>query len=151
MGQGMRSFAKTLEFEVSSWPHVTVAPHRFDAREFRFRNAEIGHVHFWGDVDIPFPPAVHHVLLAEGRARRHRWLPDSAWITYHIHNHSDLEPAIWLLRLSYLRYALKNASDPKKMLQDETERLKLHPPLASLMTKFVPRKAEARKNATNAA
>lgn len=147
----MRSLTKTLKSEVSAWPHVTVAPHQFAAREFRFRNAEIGHVHLWGDVDIPFPPAVHDVLLAEGRAQRHRWLPDSGWVTYRIHNHSDLAHALWLLRLSYMRYALKNVSDPEKMLQDETERLKLLPPLASLMAKFVRRRAEAQKNATNAA
>lgn len=141
----------TLESEVAAWPHVSVAPHQFDAREFRFRNAEIGHVHLWGDVDIPFPPAVHDVLLAQRRAQRHRWLPDSGWVTYHVHNHGDLQQALWLLRLSYMRYALKAASDPDDMLQQETHRLKLQPQLASLMAKFVPRKAEARKNATNAA
>lgn len=146
----MRSLTKKLESEVSAWPQVIVAPHQFAAREFRFGNAEIGHVHLWGDVDIPFPLAVHDVLLAEGRAQRHRWLPNSGWVTYQIHNRSDLERATWLLRLSYLRYALKNASDPEKMLHEETVRLKLQPPLGSLMAKFVSRKAEVRKNATNA-
>ncbi len=35
---------KKLEDTVSSWPQISVHPHRFAAREFRFGNAEVGHV-----------------------------------------------------------------------------------------------------------
>ena len=44
-----------LKDEVSSWPGISVRPHRFAALEYRLGKAEVGHVHFWGDVDIPFP------------------------------------------------------------------------------------------------
>jgi hypothetical protein len=132
------SLAKKLEAEVATWPNVTVGPHQFVAREFRFNKAEIGHVHFWGDVDIPFPPAVHDVLLAEGRAQRHRWLPDSGWVTYHLHNDSDLKEAVLLMRISYLRYALKTASDPENLLRVEAERMQLSPELQKLMAQFGP-------------
>lgn len=121
----MASLAKMLEAEVAAWPNVTVHPHQFIAREFRFNQAEIGHVHFWGDVDIPFPRALHDMLLAEGRAQRHRWLPNSGWITYHLHNRSDLADARWLMQLSYLRYALKAAPDPGSLLHEEAERMRL--------------------------
>ncbi len=46
---------KKLEDTVASWPQISVLPHRFGGREFRFANAEVGHVHDGGIVDIPFP------------------------------------------------------------------------------------------------
>jgi len=33
---------KNLEDEISAWPHVSIHPHRFGGREFRFGNAEVG-------------------------------------------------------------------------------------------------------------
>lgn len=147
----MGSLAKRLEAEVAGWPHVSVAPHQFAAREFRFEKAETGHVHLWGDVDIPFPRAVHGVLLAEGRAQRHRWLPDSGWVTFHLHDDADAERAIWLMRLSYLRYALKAAADAERVLREETERLQLSAKLTALMGQFLPRKRSDIKSANHAA
>jgi hypothetical protein len=147
----MGALAKKLEAEVAGWPHVSVAPHQFAAKEFRFHKAEIGHVHFWGDVDIPFPRAVHDVLLAEGRAQRHRWLPDSGWVTFHLHGDADVEQAIWLLRLSYLRYALKAEGDAERVLAQEIERLELSPALSALMGRFLLRKLKDGKTAGNAA
>src|SRR5216683_5230495 len=54
---------RKLEEQVGAWPHVSVHPHRFGGREFRFGNAELGHVHLGGTVDIPFPRAVRDALL----------------------------------------------------------------------------------------
>ena len=59
---------KKLEHAVSSWPQISVHPHRFAAREFRFGNAEVGHVHDSSIVDIPFPRSIRDALLAEGLA-----------------------------------------------------------------------------------
>jgi len=73
-----------LKEEVSSSPGISVHPHRFAAREYRFGQAEVGHVHFWGDVDIPFPRPVHDFLLAHNLAEQHRWVPDSGWTTFPI-------------------------------------------------------------------
>ena len=74
--------AGRLKDEVSSWPGVSVHPHRFAAREYRFGKAEVGHVHFWGDVDIPFPRPVHDFLLEGHLAEQHRWVSDSGWTTF---------------------------------------------------------------------
>lgn len=134
--QHMASQAKILEEQVAAWPHVSVAPHRFGGREFRFHKAEIGHVHFWGDVDIPFPRAIHDLLLEDHLAQRHRWLPDSGWITYHMNGPDDPDHALWLLRLSYLRYALKIAPNPTLTLQHEAERFKLSEKLITLLAQF---------------
>jgi luciferase-like monooxygenase len=101
-----------LESQISAWPNVTAHPHRFGGREFRVGNAEVGHVHTGGVVDIPFPRALHEVLLARGLAEPHHFLPNSGWVTFRIHGSENLSHALWLMRLSYLRYRLKSVSNP---------------------------------------
>lgn len=96
-----------LEEEVAAWPEISVRPHRFGGKEFRFRHAEVGHVHDNGIVDIPFPRAVHDALLEEGLAVEHHWIPNSGWTTFHVRNEEDVSHALWLLRLSYTRYRSK--------------------------------------------
>jgi hypothetical protein len=49
--------------------------------------------------------------------------------------------ALWLLRLSYLRYALKSASNPRHLLEEENERLHLNPRFTSLLGPFVSKPA----------
>lgn len=135
------SFLRSLEAEVSAWPDVSVHPHRFGGREFRFGNAEVGHLHTGGIVDIPFPRSIHDALLSGGLAERHHWVPDSGWITFRVRGGADLKHALWLMRLSYLRYALKTASDPAALLEQESEELQLSPQFKSLLEPFVPRTA----------
>jgi len=130
-----------LEEEVSGWPHISVHPHRFAGREFRFLSAELGHVHTGGIVDIPFPRSVHDALLAEGLAQEHRWVPNSGWITFRIRSEKDLKHALWLMRLSYLRYALKRAADPRELFEQESKQLCLSPQFKSLLEPFVPKTA----------
>jgi hypothetical protein len=132
---------KKLEDEVSVWPQISVHPHRFAGREFRFGSAEVGHVHTGGIVDIPFPRSVRDALLAEGLVEGHRWVPNSGWITFHVRSDEDLKHALWLMRLSYLRYLLKSATDPRKLLEQESERLHLSPQFRSLLEPLVPKAA----------
>lgn len=132
---------KKLENEVSRWAKISTHPHRFGGREFRFGSAEVGHVHVGGVVDIPFPRPVRDALLAERLAEGHRWVPNSGWITFHIRGEADLKHALWLMRLSYLRYALKTSSDPRKLLEQESEQLRLSPQVKSLLEPFVPKTA----------
>jgi hypothetical protein len=132
---------KKLEDEVSTWPTVSIHPHRFGGKEFRFGSAEIGHIHAGGVVDIPFPRTIHDVLLEEGLAAEHRWVPNSGWVTFHVRSEDDLKHALWLMRLSYLRYALKTAADASKLLEEENEELHLTPRFKALLEKFVPSNA----------
>src|SRR5271157_134237 len=81
---GMINFLKMLEDEVSAWTNVSIHDHRFGGREFRFGDAEVGHTHDGGIVDIPFPRAVRDAILANGLAEEHRWVPNSGWITFHL-------------------------------------------------------------------
>ncbi len=52
-------------------------------------------------VDVPFPRRVRDELVAVGRAEPHHILPDTGWVSLHLHAPADVERAIKLLRLSY--------------------------------------------------
>ena len=135
------NYLKELEAEVSVWPHISVYSHRFGGREFLFDKAEVGHMHTGGIVDIPFPRSVRDALLADGLAEEHRWVPNSGWVTFRMRSEKDLAHALWLMRLSYLRYVLKTITDPRKLFEQESERLHLSPRLRSLLEPFVPKTA----------
>ena len=132
-----------IEEEVAAWPNVSVHPHRFGGREFRFGNAELGHVHLGGTVDIPFTRAVRDALLAEGLAEEHLWVPNSGWTTFRVQNEADVKHAIKLMRVSYLRYGLKTASDPRAMLEHESEELGLSLRVRTLLQRHLPAKPES--------
>jgi len=134
----MRDYLKKLEDEVKTWPNISVHPHRFGGREFLFDKAEVGHIHAGGIVDIPFTRPIHDALLAGGLAEQHLWVPNSGWITFCACNEEGLNHALWLMRLSYLRYALKTATDPRGILEHEGAALHFTPQFRSLMEKFVP-------------
>ncbi len=138
----MQLHLKKLEQEVSGWQHVSVHPHRFGGMEFRFGDAEIGHFHINGIVDIPFPRSVRDALLADGLAEEHRWVPNSGWITFQMRSEQDLDHALWLMRLSYFRYALKTVRDPQKLFDQEGEGLRLSPEFKSLLEAFIPTTAK---------
>lgn len=92
---------KRLVQQVSEWPGITAAPHRFGGVEFRFGRGEIGHVHPSGLVDVPFPRPVRDRLVSTGRARPHHVLPESGWVSFPIRSDEEVAEAIELLRLSY--------------------------------------------------
>lgn len=133
-----------LEQEISSWPQVSVHPHRFGGREFRFGAAEIGHVHIGGNLDIPFPRSVRDALLTAGLVNKHYWVPNSGWITYRVRTEGDVQHALWLMRLSYLRYRMKTAAEPRLFLESESAALHLTPEFKSLFTQLLPATAHAR-------
>jgi len=131
------NYMKELENETSLWPHVTVHSHRFGGREFLFYKAEIGHVHRGGTLDIPFPRSVRDALIADGLAEEHRWVPNSGWVSSHIRSSQDFEHALWLMRLSYLRYALKAVPDARDLLERETSKLQLNSTYHNLLQRFI--------------
>jgi hypothetical protein len=67
-------------------------------------------------------------------------VPNSVWTTFQVRGEGDLRHALWLMRLSYLRYALKTASDPRGMLEHESEGLGLSTHLRSLLQQHLPTK-----------
>lgn len=129
--------------EVMSWVGVTSHPHRFGGREYRFGSAEVGHMHAGGTLDIPFPRPIRDMLLVDGLAEQHRWVPNSGWATFQLRRERDLEHAIWLMRLSYLRYALKKASDPQSTLERHATEMRLTPRYRALIEEFLPKSQAA--------
>lgn len=79
-----------LEQEILSWPRVTMRPHQFNAHEFRYNDAEIGHLHAWGVLDVPYPRAIRDALLDEKLAEEHEFVPNSGWTTVHIRDANDV-------------------------------------------------------------
>jgi Family of unknown function (DUF5519) len=128
---------KNIDDAISKWPNVSTHPHRFGGTEFCFGSAEIGHIHIGGVVDIPFPRPIRDALLARGLVEEHRWVPNSGWTTFHVRSDEDFKSALWLMRLSYLRYALKAAADPRRLLEQESAELGLNPQFKSLLEPFV--------------
>lgn len=54
----------------------------------------------------------------------------------------DIAHALWLMRLSYLRYALKEARNPRSLFEQESEELRLNTQFKSLLEPFVPKNTE---------
>jgi len=133
----MTNLLQRLEETVAGWSNVSVHAHRFGGTEFRLGSAEIGHIHPGGVIDIPFPRPVRDALLEEGLAQEHRWVPNSGWTTFRARNEQDLQHALWLMRLSYLRYALKTAPDPRELLEHESRSLPLTPRFRALFDNLV--------------
>jgi hypothetical protein len=118
---------RCLVEQVSAWPGVSTREHRFGGVEFRLGAREIGHVHDFGTVEIPFIAKIRNVLLRSGMAERHRWLAESGWTTIRIEG-GGIDNAVRLLRLSYLRIQMKSqdraaASDAFLELQESGFRL----------------------------
>lgn len=126
-----------LTDSISSWPGISVHPHRFDGQEFRVRRAEVGHMHEGGTIDIPFPRAIRDVLLAEGLATKHHWVPDSGWVTFRIRSDAEMKHGLWLMRLSYIRYAIRIVPDPEQFLEQQRPMLQLNPKLRSLLDQMI--------------
>jgi ribonuclease BN (tRNA processing enzyme) len=89
--------------EVSSWPGVTLAPHRFGGTEFRVARIELGHLHGDHMADLPFPKAVRDRLVELGDAGPHHVLPQSGWVSRRITSPQDVDGVIELFRLNYRR------------------------------------------------
>ncbi len=97
------SIEQQIVREVSGWPGVTRASHRFGGVEFRVGRREIGHLHGSRLADLPFPVSVREQLVAAGRAKPHHVLPNSGWVSYHIRDADDVGEVVELFRLSYER------------------------------------------------
>jgi hypothetical protein len=97
------SIEQRIVREISAWPNVTVAAHRFGGVEFRVGRRELGHLHGSRWADLPFPVRVRDELIAAGKAERHHVLPESGWITVRIRDASDVPRVVELFRRSYDR------------------------------------------------
>jgi hypothetical protein len=65
------------------------------------------HIHGHGHCDIRLSKGDQALVLAEGKARPHRWAPEAGYVTLIEDNEEDLEPAMDLIRMSHHYFADK--------------------------------------------
>jgi hypothetical protein len=63
------------------------------------------HIHGHGHCDIRLAKGDQERILAEGKARRHRWAPEKGYVTFVVRNKADLAPGLELIRLSHAHFA----------------------------------------------
>jgi hypothetical protein len=63
------------------------------------------HIHGHGHCDIRLAKEDQERVLAEGKARRHRWAPEKGYVSFMVRNENDLAPAMELIRMSHDHFA----------------------------------------------
>src|SRR6266700_6297668 len=59
------------------------------------------HVHGRSHCDIRLAKGDQKRVLAEGKARAHRWAPEAGYVTFIVDDEQDLKPAMDLIRMSH--------------------------------------------------
>jgi len=65
------------------------------------------HIHGHGHCDIQLPMDVQQRILAEGKARPHRWAPEKGYITSLVNDEKSLDAVMELIRMSHQSFAGK--------------------------------------------
>lgn len=101
----VRANRDDLVESASTWEGVDPRPHRNGGTEFVLDGREIGHVHEWGLLDIPFLRPIGDAVVESGIAARHHILAKTGWVATIVETAADRERGLALLRLSYLWHA----------------------------------------------
>jgi hypothetical protein len=132
----MIGYLKRLEKQACQWPGISAQPHRFGGRAFRLGRSEVGHLHNDGALEIPLPRSLRDELLAQGLVEKHH--TEAGWVMFRVRRELDINHAVWLLRISYLRFVLKAVPDPGKRFEQESEGLGLNARLQAALRRFLP-------------
>ena len=63
------------------------------------------HIHSHGHCDMRLAREDQERVLAEGKARSHRWAPEQGYVTFVVRNENDLAPAMELIQMSHDYFA----------------------------------------------
>jgi len=63
------------------------------------------HIHSHGHCDIRLAREDQERVLAEGKARSHRWAHEQGYVTFVVRNENDLAPAMELILMSHDYFA----------------------------------------------
>lgn len=109
-GRDGDSFALHLVEEVRRWPGVEMRPHpsssdigTSDGVEFRLAGRQIGHMHADCSVHLSLTKALKQSVVGEQRAEPLPFAPSSGWAMFNPMSTAEVDRAIWLLRLNYVR------------------------------------------------
>src|SRR5437899_11536896 len=99
-----------LRQRILSLPGVTERPHAgIHEDAFFVGRTMFMHIHGHGHCDIRLSKGDQERVLAEGKARPHRWAPEQGYVTFMARGENDLEPAMELIRMSYDYFAKRNS------------------------------------------
>ena len=133
----MNTLNELVKEEVLRWPGMSSHPHVMHAVEFCFEGREIGHLHHGGALHIMFPRALREELLNQKLASTHPWVP-KAGVSFQIASENDVSSALRLLRLSYLRFALKKAENAAEFLASDSIKFAIPLRCQTLLKTFLP-------------
>lgn len=109
-GKERESFALEVMEEVRRWPGVEMRPHASanepgtsDGVEFRLAGRQIGHMHADCAVHLSLTKALKQSVVSEQLAEPLPIAPSSGWAMFNPVSAADVERAIWLFRLNYVR------------------------------------------------
>ncbi len=91
-----------LRQRILALPGVTERPNAGIHEDAFFVNRTMFmHIHGHGHCDIRLPKDVQQRVLAEGKARPHRWAPEAGYVTFIVHDDTELEPAMELIQMAH--------------------------------------------------
>ena len=99
-----------LRQEILALPGVTERQH-FGIHEDAFFVGKVMfmHIHGHGHCDIRLAKDEQARVLADGRAKPHRWAPEAGYVTFIVEEEKDLEPAMELIWVSHDHFAGKQS------------------------------------------
>jgi hypothetical protein len=92
-----------IEAEILAWENTSVVMHKYGGTQFNCNGKEMGHIHSNGLLDMLFNRKIKQELMLEGRIEDHHSFINSGWISFYIRKREDIEYAIELLRIAYLK------------------------------------------------
>lgn len=95
--------AAQIAATVDSWEGAASYSHSFGDIELRAGERELGYLHGDSLADLRLPASVRDEAIASGMAHPHSVLPDSDWVSMHIHTAEQIQDVIALLRSAYER------------------------------------------------
>jgi hypothetical protein len=99
-----------LRQRILSLPDVTERQHAgIHEDAFFVGSTMFMHIHGRGHCDIRLSKDDQVRVLAEGKARSHRWAPDAGYITFIVRGEEDFDLAMNLIRMSHQYFAGKQS------------------------------------------
>ena len=114
---------RELRQRILSLPGVTERQHAgIHEDAFFVGRTMFMHIHRHGQCDIRLSKADQARVLAQGKARTHRWAPEAGYVTFVVNDEEDLEPAMELIQMSHGRFADKQSVRETKHHWDQQTR-----------------------------
>jgi hypothetical protein len=89
---------ESLEDAVVRIPGISLTVHRLGGIGFSLCGREVGHLHGNGLLDLFTGRKLARELISTGRAEKHHFFGESAWVSYWVRSTADVTEAVTLLQ-----------------------------------------------------